>query len=97
VGDEVEIAGWLGFTFPGRNDKYSDMKWHWHHFTGTDWVAQFPCTLTKQDESTKKKAIFRIIGDGKYWASGVDKEKGNFDYLMFADIDHAHPEVSFIK
>jgi alpha-amylase len=46
-----------------------------------------------KDEATKKKAIYRIIGDGKYWASSVDKEKGNFDYLMFADIDHNHPEV----
>jgi len=39
VGDEVEISAWLGFTFPGRKDKYSNMKWHWEHFTGTDWVS----------------------------------------------------------
>jgi hypothetical protein len=38
IGDEKEIDGWLGFTFPGRGERYSDMKWHWHHFTGTDWV-----------------------------------------------------------
>lgn len=39
--------------------------------------------------------IDQILGDGKKWATaGVDKEKGNFDYLMFADLDHAHPEVA---
>jgi hypothetical protein len=27
-------------------------------------------------------------------ASSDDKEKGNYDYLMFADIDHDHPDVS---
>jgi alpha-amylase len=96
VGDVVEISAWLGFTFPGRKEKYSDMTWHWDHFTGTDWVAHLVLgALTLQDEKTKKKAIFRILGDGKYWASSVDKEKGNYDYLMFADIDHAHPEVLF--
>lgn len=23
----------------------------------------------------------------------MDREKGNYDYLMFADLDYAHPEV----
>jgi hypothetical protein len=82
IGGEVEIDAWLGFSFPGRKGKYSEMEWHWEHFTGTDW-----------DEESKKKQIYRILGDNKYWASSVDKEKGNFDYLMYADIDHNHPEV----
>lgn len=38
IGGEVELQGWLGFTFPGRKGKYSDMLWHWYHFTGVDWV-----------------------------------------------------------
>lgn len=25
----------------------------------------------------------QIQGDGKHWATDVDKEKGSFDYLMF--------------
>lgn len=25
----------------------------------------------------------KIQGDGKHWATDVDKEKGSFDYLMF--------------
>jgi hypothetical protein len=39
IGDEVEIKAWLDFKFPGRTlDKYSNLRWHWYHFTGTDWV-----------------------------------------------------------
>ena len=39
IGDEIEIGAWLGFAFPGRQGKYSEMEWHWYHFTGTDWVV----------------------------------------------------------
>ncbi len=51
------------YTFPGRGDKYSDFKYDFNAFTGVDW-----------DEGSQTKAIFRIEGDGKYWAKGVDKE-----------------------
>ena len=37
--------------------------------------------------------MFRIVGDNKYWAQSVSREYGNYDYLMFSDIDHNHPEV----
>ncbi|KAI7217253.1 glycoside hydrolase family 13 protein [Hortaea werneckii] len=30
---------------------------------------------------------------GKGWAEDVDDLHGNFDYLMFSNIDHRHPEV----
>lgn len=82
VGEAYEIEGWLGFDFPGRGDKYSSMKYHWEHFSGTDW-----------DQSTEKKAIYKILGDNKGWSSSVDNESGNADYMMFADIDYSHPEV----
>nr|AFX74688.1 alpha amylase [Glaciozyma antarctica] len=82
VSDLYEIEGWTGFDFPGRGETYSKMKWHHFHFTGVDWDAR-----------AEKKAIFKIQGEGKSWAQAVDKEKGSFDYLMFADIDHSHPEV----
>lgn len=82
VGDVHEIAGWTGFDFPGRGDTYSKFKWHHEHFSGVDF-----------DNLTGTKAIFRIIGDNKGWNLGVSTEKGNFDYLMFADLDLAHPDV----
>jgi alpha-amylase len=34
-----EIEAWLGFTFPGRDNKYSEQKYHWYHFSGTDFNA----------------------------------------------------------
>ncbi len=82
ITDAYEIEGWTGFNFPGRGDKYSDFKWHWYHFTGTDY-----------DAATEKTSIFKIMGDGKSWSEGVDEENGNYDYLMFANLDFDHPEV----
>lgn len=82
ISEPQEITGWTKFTFPNRKGKYSDFIWRSYHFTGVDY-----------DEKTKNKGIYRILGDGKYWAKDGDGEKGNYDYLMAADIDHRHPEV----
>lgn len=82
VSEDMKIKAWTGFDFPGRSGKYSDFIWHYYHFTGVDY-----------DSNTGTKAIFRVLGEGKYWDDGVSDEKGNFDYLMNADIDHSHPEV----
>lgn len=76
------IEAWTGFNFPGRKGKYSDFEWNFQHFTGVDF-----------DQKTGTKGIFKIVGENKDWSSGVSDEKGNFDYLMFADIDHQHPDV----
>ncbi|KAG8818876.1 hypothetical protein FRC17_010675 [Serendipita sp. 399] len=65
-----------------ERQQYSQMKWCFNHFTGVDF-----------DNKTEKTQIFRIQGNGKSWATGVDKENKNYDYLMGADIDHKHPEV----
>ncbi len=32
IGSLQRIRIWTYFTFPGRGDKYSSMKWHWWHF-----------------------------------------------------------------
>lgn len=82
VGPARDIDGWTGFDFPGRKDQYSAFKWHFQHFTGVDF-----------DNKTGEKGVFRILGENKGWAFGVSGELGNFDYLMFADIDHHHPDV----
>ncbi|KAF9889658.1 hypothetical protein FE257_007166 [Aspergillus nanangensis] len=73
-----KIVGWVGFDFPGRGDSYSAMKYHWQHFTGVDW-----------DERQKKNAIYRMGA----WAPDVSDELGNYDYLMFANLNLAHPAV----
>jgi len=68
------IRVWTRYTFPGRGEKYSKFKWDWTHFHGIDW-----------DENTGTTAIYKFYG--KHWDENVDKENGNYDYLMGADID----------
>ena len=82
VSDAYEIEGWTHFTFPGRGRKYSDFHWHWYHFSGLDYDAE-----------RQQSGIFKIQGEGKEWCYAVDREKGNYDYLMFANIDYRHPDV----
>ncbi|CAK1360588.1 Glucan 1,4-alpha-maltohexaosidase [Cercospora beticola] len=82
ISDSYQISAWLGFEFPGRGDKYSKQKYHWHHFSGTDW-----------NQANEKKAIYKLEGRNKDWSESVDDEDGNADYMMFADVDYDHPEV----
>lgn len=82
ISEPHTIEGWTGFNFPGREGKYSEFEWNHNHFSGIDY-----------DQKEDKNGVFKIIGEGKYWSDGVSNEKGNYDYLMFADIDHKHPEV----
>ncbi len=72
--DAKPIKVWTKYTFPTRGDKYSNFHWNWTHFHGVDW-----------DENTGNSAIYKFYG--KHWDENVDKENGNFDYLMGADID----------
>lgn len=82
VSTPLEIEGWVGFDFSGRGDVYSSMRYHVQHFSGVDW-----------DDRSRENAIFRILGPNKNWARDVSTENGNYDYLMFADLDLSHPEV----
>jgi len=82
VGEDTWIEAWTEFNFPGRKQKYSDFVWRYHHFTGVDYANNL-------DENT----IFKFLGLGKDWAQMVDDEHGNYDYLMYADLDMNHPEV----
>ncbi|MBR2289803.1 MAG: alpha-amylase [Clostridia bacterium] len=81
VTSATPIKAWTKYTFPGRGDVYSSFKWDWTHFHGIDW-----------DENTRKVSIYKFYG--KKWDEDVDKEKGNFDYLMGADIDMNNNDVS---
>ena len=84
MAEPFEIEGWTHFTFDGRNKAYNDFEWHWYHFNGTDF-----------DAKRNKSGIYLIQGDNKGWADNdlVDNENGNFDYLMYANLDYKHPEV----
>lgn len=80
ISEPKTIKAWTKFNFDGRNNKYSDFKWNWQHFHGVDW-----------DELTQKKSIFQFYG--KHWDNDVDKENGNFDYLMGCDVDLNNVDV----
>jgi alpha-amylase len=81
IGEYQTIKAWTHFTFPGRGDKYSSMKWHWWHFDAIDYNAY----------NSEENAIYLL--KGKDFDRNVDLEKGNFDYLMGCDLDMEHPEV----
>jgi len=78
--NEEDIGAFTRFTFPGRGGKYSAFQWSWHHFDAVDW-----------DEKNHRDGLFLL--KGKRWDNQVDGEKGNYDYLMGADIDLSNKEV----
>ncbi|OMC66283.1 alpha-amylase [Paenibacillus sp. FSL H7-0326] len=82
ISKPFEIEGWTKFDYPGRGDKYSSFKWNHTHFNGTDY-----------DAKTNRTGIFRMAEEDKAWNENVDDEFGNYDYLMFANIDYSIPEV----
>lgn len=85
IEDELWIEAWTRFLFTGRDNAYSDFKWCYRHFDGVD----FANNLGKEDAN----GIFKFQGMGKDWEKMVSDEKGNYDYLMFSDIDMNSPEV----
>ncbi|GAO51609.1 putative alpha-amylase [Saitoella complicata NRRL Y-17804] len=80
VGDVRDTYAWVRWKFDGRGEKYSQMEWGPQHFTGIEW-----------DDGAQENGIFLL--NGKQWSKNVDARFGNYDYLMFTDIDHTHPEV----
>lgn len=81
--DEMEIAAYTRFRFPGRKGIYSNFQWDHQCFTGVDYAAD-----------RKEEAIFCIINDhGDDWEPLVHNEKGSFDFLMLNDIETRNPAV----
>ncbi len=81
--EPYEIEGYTKFTFPGRKDKYSAFKWDHTCFTGIDY-----------DAKNKETGIFLLVNqNGEGWEQMVDEEKGNYDYLMYADIEFRNQKV----
>ena len=77
---EREIGVWTKFTFPNRNGKYSDFVFDHTCFNGID-----------RDEIRRKHAIF--LFQGSSWSDKVDREYGNYDYLMGCNVDTRVPKV----
>lgn len=83
ISEPFDIEGWTMFKFPGRAGKYSKFEWFHQHFTAVDF-----------DQRTGNKAIYKILGESKDFSENVtEEEKGNYDYLMHADVDYNNPDV----
>lgn len=83
ISEPYDIEAYTKFTYPGRKKKYSNFEWNHTCFSGTDY-----------DDLKRESAIFSIINDaGADWEEMVDDEKGNYDYLMYADIEFRNPVV----
>jgi alpha-amylase len=83
ISQPFEIEAFTKFTFPGRAKKYSAFEWDFMCFSGVDYAKDL-------DET----GIFRILnGYGDSWQEMVSDEKGNYDYLMYDDIDFRNDAV----
>lgn len=83
ISEPFFIEAYTKFNFPGRQQKYSPFTWNHRHFTGVDRAV-----------GSDEQGIFRIESPyGEKWQRVIGEEKGNFDYLMFADIEARNPAV----
>jgi len=83
VGELIEIEAYTKFTFPGRKKKYSEFEWNYMCFTGVDHAV-----------NVKEQGIFNLMSEyGNDWDEVLDNEKGNYDYLMYNDIETRNPAV----
>ncbi|HLA53795.1 MAG TPA: alpha-amylase [Flavitalea sp.] len=81
--EPFEIDAFTKFTFPGRAGKYSKFIWDFRCFSGVDYAHDLGET-----------AIFSILNEyGDTWEDVIDEEKGNYDYLMFCDVEFRNPAV----
>ena len=82
ISEPYDIEAYTKFTYAARKDKYSKFKWNYTCFSGVDY-----------DHKTGETAIFNILNDYEGWEEMLTDEKGNFDYLMFCDIEFRNPAV----
>lgn len=82
ISEVIEIESYTKFTFPGRGKKYSDFEWNFTCFSGVDYAEGHG------------DCIFRIINEHTdNWEEVIGDEKGNYDFLMYNDVNHENPFV----
>ncbi|TCJ17079.1 alpha-amylase [Flaviaesturariibacter flavus] len=83
VGEPREIEAYTLFKYPARGGKYSEFVWTHQCFSGVDWDAR-----------TGETGIYSILQEwGDDWEEMISDEKGNYDYLMFNDVEFRNPAV----
>ncbi|MGJ3249651.1 MAG: alpha-amylase [Elainellaceae cyanobacterium] len=76
-----EIEVYTSFTFPGRGDKYSSMKWNAWHFDAVNHNMIGPNDGT----------VYLL--EGRSFDNFVNLEKGNYDFLLGCDLDFDNEQV----
>ncbi|MBV4359989.1 alpha-amylase [Pinibacter aurantiacus] len=83
ISDHFDIEAWTKFTFPGRNGKYSEFIWDHKCFSGVDWANDI-----------NEDGVYSIQNEyGEGWEEVMESELGNYDYLMYADIEFRNAAV----
>jgi alpha-amylase len=77
ISDWYTIQAWTSFTFPGRGNTYSSMKWFWWCFDAVSFDQNNPAQGNRR--------LFRL--KDKTFSTDVSHEHGNYDYLMADDLD----------
>lgn len=79
-----EASAYTKFSFPGRQGKYSEFIWDAMCFSGVDHI-----------EDPTDNGVFKLVNEygDREWNTEVDTEKGNFDYLMGANVELRNPAV----
>jgi alpha-amylase len=79
----IQAQAWTKFTFPGRKGLYSEFIWDFQCFSGVDKIVD-----------PDREGIFSIQNEyGEGWEEVPSQENGNYDYLMFNDVDFRNPAV----
>jgi alpha-amylase len=91
-GGDTSLQVWTNFTFPGRLQAngtlmHNNFRWNWYHFDGVDYAQNLGA------DGCSGCRIYKFRGAGKGWDPQVSTEKGNYAYLMGADLDFQHPDV----
>lgn len=75
TGPAREIEAWTRFAFPGRGGQYSTMQWSAQHFDSVDY-----------DNITRVVGTIYRLRE-KQFETVISPDMGNYDFLMFADVD----------
>jgi alpha-amylase len=82
ISEPMEVEAFTRFVFPGRQGKYSEFIWDYQCFSGIDFTLN------------AGTGVFKILNEyGDRWDNIFGNELGNFDYLMFNDIELRNPVV----
>jgi alpha-amylase len=83
ISEVREIKAFTRFLFQGRNGKYSTFIWDSTCFTGVD-----------RDAKNGEKGVFLFQNNPwEGWEDVLGDELGNYDYLMFSDVEFRNPLV----